>query len=623
MPPAHDYTSVKSAYDKARKANPGLTPAAWRKAAAQDLGIPYNDFLKIWKTKGKVPSVPVSSPTLKAADNVVVQTMGLQPSTATAGSSKHITDILKSKGITTSHETKAQFTHTGKLYGGGTKQTKGYVLKQSPSKSGEFHISYFDPNGTVQDVAGSVIKIKQALQDAGYVVEQGLTKTQLKLTYGTSIKPPPGLSATSAKYLDEVDDLVNKGLVTYQEAISDLQQLVPKANFVTGELQKVQALISKYKKVIDDFDDAGKAAAKIEAGVVQTHLGPLTHDLAQDVYKKMKKSYPGASPATLRKAAAEYLQVDYKDYLKAWKKTTSAASKAKQMPLGKMPPVTDPPLVPSTAGKYSGSVDHDLGDLKSDLAKLLGPDGDPIFVTLDTGDFTGMYVWKLPQSIVKTQATRQAILDEIKKMGFLGDDFGGNTLKFWTKEALDAAKKKTAAVGKEVFTQTLVSAGKTVWETSSAAKWSNKFWKTLTSPQKRKLMDYSGSYYTQINGVLRGTWAQSSSVLADARTISSAMVRTEHAFTVFRGVDLGTHNFKVGSLWTDKGFVSTSINRNAGFSDHKPTKLVIDVPIGTKGFYIGPNSLHPSELEYLIDRNTKFRVVSVQGNTVHLVAIPK
>lgn len=63
MPTAVSYAQVKAAFDKAKKTAPQLTPAAWRKMAAQELGMPYDDYLAIWKTKGKVPMVPASTPT--------------------------------------------------------------------------------------------------------------------------------------------------------------------------------------------------------------------------------------------------------------------------------------------------------------------------------------------------------------------------------------------------------------------------------------------------------------------------------------------------------------------------------------------------------------------------------
>jgi hypothetical protein len=68
-----------------------------------------------------------------------------------------------------------------------------------------------------------------------------------------------------------------------------------------------------------------------------------------------------------------------------------------------------------------------------------------------------------------------------------------------------------------------------------------------------------------------------------------------------------------GKLWpgkvlTDKGFASTSVNVGGGFGGQK---LVIRVPKGAKGLFVRPLSHYAGEDEFLLPRNSKFKVISV------------
>jgi uncharacterized protein YjeT (DUF2065 family) len=506
MPTTHTWANVKSAYDKARKAHPTLTPAAWRKAAAQSLGMPYDDFLKIWKTKGKTPGYPVSAPTTPAA--------------AAPG---------PGMGLTTP-------------------------------------------------------------------------------------KPASGLGPAAKSYLDNLDNLIKAGDETLEDAIKTLDLMVPKANFTNGELAKVQAALKKYKAATKADEAAAQAAKEAAIDVIETELGPLTHDLAKGIYNQMKKSMPGGTPATWRKAAAEYLNVDYNDYLKAWKKPTTAAAKAKTVPKSQWPPVTEPPLTPGSVGKWSNK-EVSIPQLKDDIARLMGPEANPNFMDLVEVQ-QGTWHLTLPQSVLKTPAARESVKEAIEKMGLKVHTDPNNNWKISIhSEYVAKMPKKITQVD---------SHGNDVWIEARANEWTRANWSTLPKEVQNEMRDYSGSGYTYTNNALRGKvgYPMTAERAREARLISKGMKRTDHAFTVYRGTDIDIRQFREGGLWSDKGFFSTSISRSSGWGGHSSVEFVIEVPKGTKGFYLNHESYHPEEKEFLLDKGTKFRVTKIIGKVVYMTVVP-
>ncbi|MDR3365958.1 MAG: hypothetical protein LBO71_03200 [Prevotellaceae bacterium] len=107
----------------------------------------------------------------------------------------------------------------------------------------------------------------------------------------------------------------------------------------------------------------------------------------------------------------------------------------------------------------------------------------------------------------------------------------------------------------------------------------------------------------------------------------------------------GLDGLKVGDVFTDKGFLSTSVHRSGGF--YRSHELVIIVPKGAQGFYAEPFSRYtddnkfsysntPSkanlwdgisketiknENEWIGQRGSKFRVLKKTGKTIYLQLI--
>ena len=511
IPTAHSYDDVKNAYNAAKKKMPGLTPAAWRKQAAIDLGLDYNTYLKIWKSgKGKGKLVATSTPTVSAAASQTT-TMGI----------KEATKLPKAE------------------------------------------------------------KVDDLLDDLDYIEQQA-----------------------------------EKGLFTYDEVNKMVDDVIAKSNASVKVAHKAHGLKIKYPKTATA--KVAQAAEAVEEAVedkIMTSLGVhLDQQLAKDIYSQIKKAMPGGTPATWRKAAAEYLEVDYKDYLKAWKVKPSGAAK-KVAPK----PITSPPITPSSAGKYAKS-DITPDQLKDELAKLYGPGAKKEYINIDYLP-DGGYITTIPTSLIPTQEGRAAIIKGLEKLGLKVEK--STTAANIIKVRGAQAKSQLAQI-KATGTKTLPD-GRVVLDLNSADHWTTQWWQKQATETKKAWQVYTGSGYRDINGYWRHgktSYTSAESVRRYSKLISDSMPRTQHEFTVFRGTSISIDKFKVGRQWSDDGFMSTAVNPGGSWSG---VKFEIICPKGTKGMYIGKKSSHPGENEFLIDKGTQFRVVGVDKvkNLVKLVAIPK
>lgn len=576
-------------YLKKKKEMPGLTPAAWRKAAAQEMGLDYDTYLALWKAnKGaakaakmmpsSVPTKPAtlsSSPTMGIAKKTVVP-KGMSADDAV----KALDDIdfKTDKGLLTYDEAhddidaifrKVVGTNSEKM----TVFTKGNGIKTKypPTDFGELVDDIDEFPGGPEDLPGMSL---DDIKDAGDGVLDGYVKGEF--------------TATDAA--DMLDDYMG-------EAFGQV-----------GASSVVNQLVAIKNKILSPTPVA-------EQDAIQTAFGPLTHDLAQSVYKKMKKDMPGATPATLRHAAADYLGVDYNDYLKAWKKPTTAAQKAAQTPASKLPPGQNTPLSPATTGKYANK-DISVDELKSELAYAYGPKGNKAYISVDYNDLTGEYVTTFPSSIL-TESGKKAVAEYLKSLGLIVQKKG---LKYHIKSPY--AVKTAANNAKSIKTSGIYKLpdGTAAWDEASAKKWSKTWWNGLSSAQKQAVKTYTGSGYRDINRYLRGKIRTNPNATAITQ-LSKAMRPVDHEFTVFRGTAIPISAFKKGALWSDEGFMSTAITPGASWTG---LKFKITIPKGTKGAYVDPFSSHVGEKEFIIDKGTKFRILEVDhdNQTVHLIAIP-
>jgi SPP1 gp7 family putative phage head morphogenesis protein len=161
---------------------------------------------------------------------------------------------------------------------------------------------------------------------------------------------------------------------------------------------------------------------------------------------------------------------------------------------------------------------------------------------------------------------------------------------------------------------------------------------------EESLVDYvngSGNY-SLTNATLRGefifddlmpkTQKKVIDMTDDLDELIKANVRTEDNLLLFRGVkDAGLDEWEfadVGDIVTEAGFSSTSFDRAIAqrFASKDGIVLEIEAPRGTKGimpqaFRTGDKDFlldGKGELEYLLQRNTQFEIVSREGNTIRV-----
>lgn len=140
--------------------------------------------------------------------------------------------------------------------------------------------------------------------------------------------------------------------------------------------------------------------------------------------------------------------------------------------------------------------------------------------------------------------------------------------------------------------------------------WAN----NLTSEEKAGISLYTGSYYNALNsGFRKGIFE--SHQLNTIHGIDSALAKAmpiKEPTLLYRKVgseakDLG--KLKAGDVYVERGYVSTSISKGVWSGTYKMNILC---PPGAKGAYIQSISGHKAEKEFLMPRDTMFKVHRVR-----------
>ena len=179
-------------------------------------------------------------------------------------------------------------------------------------------------------------------------------------------------------------------------------------------------------------------------------------------------------------------------------------------------------------------------------------------------------------------------------------------------------------------------------------------WKTLSEEERIVLTKYTQTY-SYLNEPLRGIpyygGRPKSEYDKDLPLLTSALnkFKTSKPMVVRRGTssyfipELGKDLIQVkpGDVFTDGGFLSTACHRDKGFGG--VVNMVIFVPKGARGAFAEPFSHYTdnykfdfnskslwdgnskesinSEFEWIGQRGSKFRVISVEGGTIYLQLI--
>jgi hypothetical protein len=165
------------------------------------------------------------------------------------------------------------------------------------------------------------------------------------------------------------------------------------------------------------------------------------------------------------------------------------------------------------------------------------------------------------------------------------------------------------------------------WGVQAFGEW----WDSLTGEEKMALRSYQNMSYADINDYLRGGSMHRAYSDADIRGLMASIdraldkARLPRDVVAYRGIFSSGKIFGstpeglVGRTITDKGFLSTSLNRKVSretFAGKGPdaVTLRIKVPKGTRGGYLGSlGSRHAAdERELLLSRGRKYRVTKVR-----------
>jgi hypothetical protein len=153
---------------------------------------------------------------------------------------------------------------------------------------------------------------------------------------------------------------------------------------------------------------------------------------------------------------------------------------------------------------------------------------------------------------------------------------------------------------------------------------SNKWYGTLSTKEKAAVEYYTGFGHNTLNKALR---VQSDTVdpkvIETARELHNAIDKSSipNDTVVYRGIKSEAFvKLKVGTVFVDHGFTSTSIDRSRA-SHSGGHVMQISVPKGYKAAVINGNSSHPSEHEVLFQRGSFYKVHSIVGTTIRVEAI--
>lgn len=144
----------------------------------------------------------------------------------------------------------------------------------------------------------------------------------------------------------------------------------------------------------------------------------------------------------------------------------------------------------------------------------------------------------------------------------------------------------------------------------------------LPGGHRKAISNYTGSGSSPINEYLRkgnipgyGSMTEES-LSRTVKYLDAAMRPVPFNMKVTRYTDsaaFGTNDLSklVGDVFRDKGYLSTSVKESGVFTHHN-TRMVIDVPAGAKARYVQDISIHKSEQELLLARNTPIKINSVE-----------
>ena len=402
----------------------------------------------------------------------------------------------------------------------------------------------------------------------------------------------------------------------------------------TGDIGKMQSIVKEVEKAVLEMQKQEAALANLIPDVHEWHK-QFTMSELQGVHKAVEDKLASWDGLTLEKQLSKLkFEVSYVEDPSAFKpgaKKHSTWAVAQAVYLKKV-----------NAVEYKLAVEN----ISNDLQAIEG------------------YISQYPKTKklkglladVKEAISSESGIDVIKsKLAFAQTEY--------EKKVAEQAKKE-AKTGQIVFAELTSEERKVLideYKVNKVEKMdkllrpiTESTWKTLSEEERIVLTKYTQTY-SYLNEPLRGIpycgGRPKSEYDKDLPLLTSALnkFKTSKPMVVRRGTsnyfipELGKDLIQVkpGDVFTDGGFLSTACHRNKGFN--LDMNMVILVPKGARGAFAEPFSHYTdsykfdfnsknlwdgnskeninSEFEWIGQRGSKFRVISVEGGTIYLQLI--
>ena len=141
----------------------------------------------------------------------------------------------------------------------------------------------------------------------------------------------------------------------------------------------------------------------------------------------------------------------------------------------------------------------------------------------------------------------------------------------------------------------------------------------MTGDEHDIVVSYTDTFYSRVNYDLR--WDNYEDFGEEISLLDSAISKFNltNDIVVFRGVSksaFGGSPPQVGSVISDKAFLSTTVSKTTAQSFGNGYVLKINVPKGKgKGAYVDSISYHKGEREFLMPRNTKLKITGTANGS--------
>lgn len=240
----------------------------------------------------------------------------------------------------------------------------------------------------------------------------------------------------------------------------------------------------------------------------------------------------------------------------------------------------------------------------------------------DTGDATENFVKKYGTSDKSPNAWFNSLSATQKAEAKALKEQSGLTWTEWYEKNIYSGTN-IKAIGKE-FNAIEWANSIRMNKLNEMENWMIDWLQTVDYIEKQGVITYTGSAYYEMNKHLRGIRKYPErandikackAALAKAKLPEETIVRRGSDYNMLRELGFSsitpeTKSQVIGSIVTDKGFVSTSPDPHGGFDSS--IEYVIKLPQGSQAMYVAPISLHKSERELLINCGGKYIIEDIE-----------